>query len=188
MTNKNFHSYRHIFSIDPGYSFRNGAGFAIFDNESYKLIACGLVRLFAPGMDDHCASIEIANKLKQTWEEHVGFSFDPVYLVVEGQQIYPCLKINPDPLLKLARLTGMIIRDYDTPEKNVLVPQARQWKGNAGKINTEEAIIQKLDTWSIKRLNHDLEYVPKFLHHNVYDAVGLGLWAIENYAQKNQKK
>lgn len=188
MIRDDFRCYRYIFAIDPGYSFKNGAGYAIFDHETFKLIACGIVRPFAPGMDDYQAAIEIANKLRQIWEKHVGFSFDPVYLVVEGQRIYPFSKINPDPLIKLARLSGMLLRDYKTPEKNVLTPCPGQWKGNSAKLDTANLVLENLDPWSIRRLNNDLSEIPKFLHHNVYDAVGLGLWAIENFTKENFKK
>lgn len=139
-----------------------------------------MIKPFAPGMDDLRAILEIADKLRKVWEDNVGFSYDPDYLVIEGQQIYPFSKINHDPLLKLARLTGMLIRDYKTPEKNILIPSASQWKGNLTKLTTQEIVLEKLDPLSIERLNNNLSGIPKFLHHNVFDAVGLGLWAIKN--------
>jgi hypothetical protein len=52
-----------ILAIDPGYSYQNGTGWAIFDDTTLKLKACGLIRPFAPGLESHSSTIEIADKL-----------------------------------------------------------------------------------------------------------------------------
>jgi hypothetical protein len=70
--------------------------------------------------------------------------------------------------------------------KNYLRPSPNLWKGNSSKVSTEEMVMEKLCVWSKKTLAEELSTIPKHLHHNIYDAIGLGLWAIES--SKNQQK
>lgn len=177
--------YRNILAIDPGYSFKNGAGYAIFDHESLKLVACGIVKPFAQGVANQKALDEIADKIRKVWEENVGFSYDPKIICIEYPRVYPFQRINNDYLLHLACLAGMIRRDYKAPKTEVLRPRAFDWKQNKTKQETIDEVQKSLDCWSIKKLERSLSSVQKTLHHNIYDAVGLALWAI---GKKNLKK
>lgn len=175
----NFHCYRNIFAIDPGYSFKNGAGYAIVDHESFRLKDCGVIRPFAPGLESFVAADEISDKLKRAWEEQVGFSYDPVMLCIEFPRFYNAANFNNDSLLMLSYLSGIIRRDFKIPINRVRLVRPSEWKGSKSKDQTEISVMDKLDVWSKKIVANRLESLPKTLHHNVYDAIGLAMWAIK---------
>lgn len=181
MIRDDFRSYRYILCVDPGYGFRNGTGVAILDHETLRLIACGILRPFAPGLENHRATIEMATKTKDFWIERVGFSYDPVLLCIEYPQ-YCFVKnggmVNSKNIIMLGIL-GARIEGKFSP-KNVLRPGPNQWKNNSDKIFTQELVLETLCPWSKKNLARDLAGIPKNLHHNIFDAIGLGLWAIQN--------
>ncbi len=181
MTSKGFHKYRYILAIDLGYSFKNGTAVAIFDKETHLLIVCGILRPFAPGLDDHRATIEMAAKVKEFWVIHIGFSWDPEILCIEYPQncfVKNGFTVNAKNIIMLGIL-GARIEGLFSPKKP-LRPSPNQWKGNASKEQTQEYVLNNLCVWSKKNLERDLVSIPKNLHHNVYDAIGLGLWAIKN--------
>jgi hypothetical protein len=48
------------------------------------------------------------------------------------------------------------------------------------KDETRAMVSSALDSYSQERLERDLNGIPSSLHHNVFDAVGLGLQIIKN--------
>lgn len=175
-----FHCYRDILSIDPGYSHDNGTGFALFDDTTYRLKSCGLIRLFAPGLESHASTIEIADKVKKTWEEKVGFSYDPKILCIEHP--LACftkqgVRVNSKSIIMLAILCTRIEERFKA--KTPLRPYPHIWKKRGTKEETKALVLDTLGQCSLRALKEGLLSVPPHLHHNVFDAVGLGLWAIK---------
>lgn len=189
MRRDNFFSYRNILTIDPGWSFQNGAGIALFDEETHRLKACGLLRLFAPGMEDHQATMEIAEKSRKFWEEHVGFSYDPEILCIEYPQqcfIRNGHMVRPNSIIMLGILCARIEAKFSP--KISFRPSPQTWKGQKSKEQTQQFVMEKLCAPSKAVLTKNLSCIPNRFHHNVYDAVALGLWAIANRAQARQIK
>ncbi len=184
MRREDFLCYRDILVMDPGFSFQNGAGVVIFDGVTHRLKACELLRPFARGLNDFRAAEEIRKKTRLFWENYVGFSYDPLHLIIEYPKSYPRSQINQNPLIRIAYLIGMVRADFKTPIEKIQQPYANEWKGNAAKIKTEEFVNESLDGWSARALKRGLLGIPPHLHHNIYDAVGLGLWAIKNIVEK----
>lgn len=182
-----FHCYRDILTIDAGYSYENGTGYAIFDDKTHRLKACGLIRPFAPGMESHASTIEIADKVRRKWEEEVGFSYDPKILCIEHPTA--CftkqgVRVNSKSIITLAVLCTRIEERFKA--KTPLRPYPHTWKKRSSKEDTKTLALNNLGQWSFKALNQGLSGVPPHLHHNIFDAVGLGLWAIkvDEYGKK----
>lgn len=177
--------YRDILTIDPGYSHENGTGYAIFDGNTYRLKACGLIRPFAPGMENHTTTIEIADKVRKKWEEEVGFSYDPKILCIEHP--LACftkqgVRVNSKSIITLAILCTRIEERFNA--KTLLRPYPHIWKKNGSKEETKTLVLNTLGKCSHRSLNEGLSVVAPRLQHNVFDAVGLGLWAID---EKNRE-
>ncbi|MCA9508987.1 MAG: hypothetical protein KC505_11250 [Myxococcales bacterium] len=177
--------HRNIISIDPGYSFQSGTGYAIFDHDSFRLKSCGLIRPFAPGLESHSCTIEIADKVKRAWEKEVGFSYDPRILCIEHPKV--CFRkngvnINSNSIIMLAVLGVRIEERFKS--RTVLRPHPHNWKNRSNKEQTKNLVLNKLDVWSLKVLDREMSLVDPHMRHNVFDAVGLGLWAI-NKVNKN---
>lgn len=173
--------YRDILTIDPGYSQENGTGYALFDHKTHRLKACGLIRPFAPGLETHDSIIEVADKVRRKWEEEVGFSFDPTMLCIEHP--LACftrqgIRVNSKSIIMLAILCTRIEERF-SPEK-ILRPYPHTWKKRGTKEETKALVLNTLGQWSINTLKDGLSKIPPHLHHNVFDAVGLGLWAIQS--------
>jgi hypothetical protein len=185
MKRDNFYCHRNIFAIDPGYSHDNGTGYAIFDGDRHRLKACGLIRPFAPGLESHASTIEIADKIRRIWEQEVGFSFDPKILCIEHP--LACftkngVRVNSKSIITLAILCTRIEERFHA--ESTLRPYPHQWKKRDSKEQTRSLVLETLNTWSLKVLENDLLEIPPSLHHNIFDAIGIGLWAIN---QKNQQ-
>lgn len=179
MKRDNVFLHRDILAIDPGYSHDNGTGYAIFDNESNYLKTCGLIRPFAPGLENHSSTIEIADKVRVTWEKEVGFSYDPKVLCIEHP--LACftrngVRVNSKSIITLAVLSTRIEERFSA--KETLRPYPHIWKKRGTKEETKNHVLATLGQWSLKNLANCLSKVPPHLHHNVFDAIGLGLWAI----------
>jgi hypothetical protein len=177
--------YRNILAIDPGYSFSNGTGYAIFDHKTHKLKSCGLIRPFAPGLESHSSVIEMADKVKRKWEEEVGFSYDPKVLCIEHPQacfIKNGVMVNSNSIIMLAVL-GARIEERFKPE-TLLRPHPSEWKKRLNKDQTKNWVLETLEPWSLKALEKGLESVTPHRQHNVFDAIGIGLWSIDKIKNK----
>lgn len=92
-------------------------------------------------------------------------------LVIEMPQVYARSKSKGDPndLIKLAVMVGRILQSNQGLQW-VYLP--RQWKGQVPKD-----ILTERTKRALTNLELDRVYLPKApsLHHNVWDAIGIGL-------------
>jgi hypothetical protein len=175
-----------ILGIDPGFSFYNGLGYSYF--EEGKLIACGLIKPFAPGYLSEQSIFDVLKNFSKQWEELKGFSIKPKILCLESPVNFGNYKkINTKALDDIHFLNGMLTERFQ-PER-LLRPTPFQWKGNKPKDKHNAEIVSSLDTYSRKRLEESLSQIKNGAWHNVIDAVGLGLYAlrIENEADESTK-
>jgi len=165
-----------ILAVDPGYSFYSGAGWSFF--EDGKLKYCGAVKPFAPGCTSLKSIFEVLQKISKTWEDIKGFSIKPSILCLESPVTYQhyAKNINTNVLGEIHYLNGMLTERFQPEEVLRVTPS--QWKGNKPKEEHHIEIIKSLDSYSKKKLEDCLSTIPKKQHHNVIDAVGLGLYAI----------
>lgn len=150
-----------LISIDPGIRH---CGIAVW--QDYKLINAQLIK-------------GSKAKIPQCFQDMVK-SLEPHLkkldlLIIEYPKIYSQRRLqkgDPKDLLNLAALCGAISSKF----KNVTYLEPKIWKGQTKKHVTEYRVKKHL---SKEELNN-IKLPCKYLQHNVYDAVGIGLWYIKN--------
>lgn len=104
-------------------------------------------------------------------------SFQLGHVVCEIPQVYRGSRVSTQSLTTLAFRAGYLV-GLMRPSKQHLVKPA-QWKGQIPKDIHHEQILRQLETPELLVLDQCLQNIPKSKHHNVYDAVGLGLWYLQ---------
>lgn len=97
-------------------------------------------------------------------------------VVFEKPQVYKNREGNPDDLLQLVGVLGACAAQL--PRAVYYCPTPRQWKGQAPKKVWEARARRELDEDELREVALALGDVAPDLHHNVWDAVCLGLWAV----------
>ena len=84
-------------------------------------------------------------------------------------------KADPDDLIKLAILCGAIAHAFSERGTTVMFVKPDAWKGQAPKDITTARAVARLSDAEMARVQ-----LPSAasLQHNVWDAVGIGLWAV----------
>jgi hypothetical protein len=141
-------------------------------------------------MENHASTIEIADKIRRVWEKKVGFSYDPKILCIEHP--LACftrqgVRVNSKSIIMLAILCTRIEERFSA--QNILRPYPHIWKKRQNKEQTKAIVLETLGEWSRKTLYEGLGDVIPSIQHNIFDAVGLGLWAMDekNHDPKPQK-
>lgn len=163
-----------LLAVDP--SLR-ASGWALF--EEGQLVSCGLVRTKGP-LPEAC---------RQVLESITAFGWeaDVTELVVEWPQIYQRAQrkgasfANPNDLLAVAAVAGVFLSWI--PAGRVLTPVPREWKGSTPKHIHAVRILARLPESSRALVTHC--GAPKSLLHNVIDAVGIGVWAINDLSLRH---
>lgn len=179
-----------IFAIDPSFSSLGGLGWSIINLDAQFfggsinkpfLHRCGLIKPFSTdsnliSMKDLCA------KLTDIWRNDSGYSEEPMVLVVELPVIYPNLNISLRSIRDLILFSGMIAQILQP--YMLLTPTPNDWKGTQPKSATQKLVIDSLDLSSKNSLNRDLGSIALDQRHNVFDAIGLGLYARDIFVEK----
>jgi hypothetical protein len=92
-------------------------------------------------------------------------------LVIEKPQVYQSMKVDPGDLIDLAIVVGRII---GLSGREVTLYKPSQWKGQTPKAIHHERIKKLLSADELSRVV--LPKAKKTLGHNVWDAIGLGLF------------
>ncbi len=162
-----------LLSIDPGI---RGCGAALFVDS--ELAKAGYVKNSVLKGDDPAAILGMALEL-MTWA--TGSPFGGVgELVIEWPQIYQSRRIGPNPndLLPLAGI-GCALAAYLELHGATTRYLPRTWRGNKPKEEVGEKILG--------RLSEDEKATVKNAgarHHNVIDAIGLGLYHIGRFSPR----
>lgn len=151
---------KHMFllAIDPGVS----SGFAVFDI-NLKLVTCGL-----------------SNPRKFRTNQA---PFDRV--VIEHPMIYPHGR-TPDPnsIVKLAANAGEWagrFGDYSKEESNVRYVFPRDWKGTINPDVCNQRVWSALELDEQNTVDLCCKGMAPSKRHNVLDAIGIGLFAINRW-------
>ena len=152
-----------VVGIDPG---TKALGWAIFRNE--KLSECGLIR----SASLHCMSEQLVKKF-------AGTSGD--LAVIEVPQVYRHSPGDPNDLINVSVISGAALAacaGFDTVE----LPRPKRWKGSVPKDVHNRRVLAKLS--NRERCVLQECGVPKYLLHNVIDAIGLGMWGVDAYRRR----
>lgn len=169
-----------LLAIDPGV---RGCGCAVF--ETGKLVACAYVRnLVKSGHGPfECASMAQA---VMTWWETAAFGriFPPDVVVVEWPRIYQRgggrTKGDPNDLLCLVAVDGALAVYFRTAK--TLAVEPHQWKGSMPKTGVVEGRVRaRLDAVETDALEAGVANLAASLRHNLFDGVGIGLFALGRF-------
>jgi hypothetical protein len=114
-------------------------------------------------------------KERDTWSEVAGdVGAWTGKAVIEFPQFYSRRALgkgDPNDLLNLAAVVGAITTHYLYP----VIVRPREWKGQAPKDVTEARVRKELSKVEMARV----DLPAKSLRHNVFDAIGIGLWFLK---------
>jgi len=160
-----------ILSIDPGLALDGGTGWALFRNR--RLATCGLVQPSAERLEDRIAEIHLELQLR-VWDYG-----ERDEVVIEKMKVYVFAKQkgSQGDLIDLAHLGG---RCTGLGKRAVLVEPA-DWKGQVPKDVVKGLAEAQLDAEELATLKACLAGIAVSKRHNVYDAVGIGLWRLRRW-------
>ncbi len=162
-----------LVSIDPG---KNGCGLAAFD-------ALELVHAeYSSGLGGQiCPLMEPVHGVEEAFKG-LCEAFGPrsiETLLVEVPQVYETKhqKGDQQDLIDLAVVVGGILAAARTYARSALIVRPHQWKGTTPKEITEQRVRKLLSPEEFGRIDW-----PRAtgLHHNIFDAIGIGLWRLRN--------
>lgn len=99
------------------------------------------------------------------------------HVVCEMPQTYKGSRVSIQSLLTLSFRAGKLVGMLH--EEQYCLVKPAQWKGQIPKDVHHEQILRQLEVGERLLLDQCLQNIPKSKHHNVYDAVGLGLWYLQ---------
>lgn len=96
-------------------------------------------------------------------------------LFIEIPQVYTASRSKGDPndLIQIAGVAGAITSAIYSPMSTAYGVKPREWKGCVEKSVTENRVRKKLSNAELKTIKFP---TAKSLHHNVFDAIGIGLY------------
>lgn len=157
-----------LVAIDPGTKL---SGFASFENG--RFVTAGVVRW------GHGDRVQRARAMGRALYACVGVA-DAV--VCEHMQHYKNdRKSQPNDLIAVELAGGILIQSVAHPSAQVLHPSARTWKGTVPKPIHNERIKAKFPE-AVDLLNAT---VPTGQHNHIWDAIGLGAWALDRLGNKD---
>jgi len=174
-----------IFAIGPAFSFNgSGCGYAFLnshpaifggDSKVPLIHRAGLVKPFSS--ESSLKNIkELAERLKEIWHADAGFSSQPSVLVIELPVIDPNSRANPMSLIDLADFIGQVTARFSP--KLVFKPTVNEWEQTKSKEETKNEIFSIADAYALKNINRDISGIAIDRRHSVYDAMGLGIYAL----------
>jgi hypothetical protein len=182
-----------LLAVDPGI---RGVGAALFEwqkegSPNWLLRAASYVR--NPAREGNgpreCAAMArgVDRWLSSVWNGIGGFACHDLIdtIALEWPQVYRQgqLKGDPGDLLPLAGVDAAIAALAPSVQIKHYLP--REWKGQLPKGAVFEGrVMDRLSTSELAILNETLRGLTPSLHHNVWDAVGLGLFRLGRFDQK----
>lgn len=155
-----------LVAIDPG---RN-AGWAAVDGRSMRLVGCGLVR--DDGRSDTDRGLALARGIREALVAR-ALPVDGLAIVVERMAAYGAS--DPNDLIGVTLSSGIAAGNL-AADRVEAVP-ARAWKGNVPKGITQKRTAALLTPDELDLVGRELSGEPKSQHHNVWDAIGIAMYA-----------
>lgn len=148
-----------LISIDPG---TKEIGWATW--HSGRLAGCGLLKF----NDLSILRRMVADQFSSLRPEHRE-------VIVEEPKVYLRGKADPEDILQLAKVAGAVgsVSSYTTFVK------PGTWKGQVPKTIHHNRIQKLLCYDEMERVDYCMSAVPAAKKHNVWDAIGLGLYHLQ---------
>lgn len=170
-----------VLAIRPSYRIRKGSGIAIFNETTGQLETCSLLASETQKYEK-ISSNNIANQIRQFWEQHMGHQQEPKTLCVQ----YPHQYSRVDSGIFRQRsivMSGALCAQIEDrfraqtilrPDQNSIFPD-----------QNEDLPINRLDIESRNTLTRCLGNIPLHLRDNLLTAIALGIWAVETRTKNN---
>jgi hypothetical protein len=172
-----------VFAISPASSFKgSGCGWSIIncDARSYGgnknsplVLRSGILKPFTdlPSLSN---MTEFAHKFERIWQEDSGFSRQPKTVIIEKPGVDLGSSSNPESIRDIAIFVGVLMKIF-APEL-ILAPGAHEWSATTSKESLKKEILDRSDKISLSNIKRDMDYIALHNRHNVYDAIGLGIY------------
>lgn len=149
-----------LLAVDPGI---RGCGVAVFD---------GATLVWAGYVPNPLTTGDGLEEVRRVGYAVLAAAYlrgsPPWRVVVERPQVYFGTKSNPNHLLNLTAIAGVIVgRGQGLESVDWVLP--RVWKGNVSKEETETLVQQVLGP-------NELARVTRVESHDAWDAIGIGLY------------
>lgn len=99
-------------------------------------------------------------------------------VVVETPVLRTCSPVRKSDQMDLMFAAGQAAAHYKGPHTEVVEVQPNSWKGTLPETITTSRIIALLDSNERRVLEISVSGIPGSKRHNVYDAVGIGLFGL----------
>lgn len=173
-----------VLSVDPGLSLTGGTGYALFRTEAAYLapgapegglVTAGLITPTEERLEERIREIRF------NLEKRCAPYGERSKIVIEKMKVYSVTKQKgaQGDLIDLAHLGGALMH---LATSAVLV-EPSGWKGQVPKDVVAGLVEARLAERERATLNTILEGVAKTRRHNVYEAVGIGLWYLRRWAK-----
>lgn len=96
---------------------------------------------------------------------------------IEKPTYRPHEQIDPNKIMTLAIKVGRLQETYLALGNRVRLITPNDWKGTVPKQIQNERDMRKLTYAEIKMVHSRLQSIPKGEHNNVWDGIGIALWA-----------
>ncbi len=160
-----------VLAIDP--SIR-ATGVAVFEKQ--ELVFCTVIRPTKSDDPKKCKHYNL-KEIQKILEKEIGWSVTPEAIIAEVPEVYQVSKGNPNQLMHLAVLDGMILGRLKAQQ--TFLPLPKEWKGQVPKEIHNAKALAKLSRREKELVVSYLIRTPESIRHNAYDAIALGQWALE---------
>lgn len=161
-----------LLAIDPSLS---ATGVAYFTSDAEGVLRLDYAELIR-GLAGEAMAKRCRRVTADIWRSHfVRGLAAPHEVLIEMPRIHLATrggKADPADIIKLAMLCGAIGHDY--PQSEVAFIEPAEWKGQTPKDVTTRRTRENLTAAELDRV---ILPPAASLAHNVWDAVGIGLWA-----------
>lgn len=159
-----------LLAVDPGV---RACGVALFEDE--QLVAADWVRTKEEALPKAADALATA---VGRWAQRAGSGF-PDYVVIERPKVYENREheVDKDDLISLAIVAGAVWEGLAGFARDGEFVLPREWKGQVPKDVHNARVMKHLEPEE-RAIVHRVKCTPKQIH-NVIDAVGLGLWAVD---------
>lgn len=170
-------------AIDPG---KHGCGVAVFRATSLADIAQDnkhlLTAAYAPELPlsaDHGLLLAA-----RAVEVYLRDTFGPLEAIlritIERPKVYPTAqqKGDQEDITELSVVVGALLGLLSRHCRDIRLVYPHEWKGQTPKEVTKRQVI---DTLTVEEANRIVFPKQRGLHHNIWDAIALGLWAQERF-------
>lgn len=178
------------FCIDPAFSHKGCCGWAIINLDAAMfggvmnkpfIDQCGVLQPFSSESSLRTMN-DLRKNLIEIWRNNSGYSREPSVIIVERPVTYPGSPVRHASIEKLNLFVGTLLTSL--APKFQLSPSPNEWKGNKSKEQTEAEIISLLSFNDRTALERDLRCIKAYQRHNVFDAIGLGIYGAQVITKK----